>query len=121
MGMTPETQAALAAIAEREGAEIAEAVEGSETTSVATTQEDTPPTPEPAPKAGTAYVVFSVAGNDTLVLTQVGSSEAVNDVKAISDATGSSPTDGAKYVAIPARSLRVRTVKVVSQPKVVVS
>lgn len=105
--MDAETQAKLAEIAAREAA-------GDATPD--------PPAPEPVddgPK-GTAYKVFHSdgEGNQLGFLADV---TAVNDLKAIAEVTGTNPEDGAYYVAIPARSLRVRQLKVVSQPKVVVS
>lgn len=84
---------------------------------------ETTVTPVKAEKQPTRYVVFSAHGTgegETLSMTSVAAVEAINDLKAIAAAVPE-PRDGATYVAIPARSLRVRKVAVVSQPKVVVS
>jgi hypothetical protein len=108
--MDAETQAKLAEIAARESAPTEDQP-----------QPQAEPTPDPPVESkGTIYKVFHSDGEGT-ALGFIAEATAVNDVKAIYEVIGSNPEDGAAYVAIPARSLRVRTLKVVSQPKVVVS
>lgn len=65
----------------------------------------------------TPYRVYrsDEAGNS---LAFVGAAEAVNDVRAIKAVVGEA---AGTYIAIPERSLRVRTVTVKSEPKVVIS
>lgn len=70
---------------------------------------------------GTNYVVFSATvGEDGAVsaLAAVGDATALNDIRAIKASVGSA---AGEYVAIPVRNLKVRTVTVQSEPKVVIS
>ena len=64
----------------------------------------------------TSYKVYKVHEDYTLEL--LGPEDGANDIQAISKLVGE--TEG-KYVAIPARSLRVRTVAAVSVPKVTIT
>jgi hypothetical protein len=68
---------------------------------------------------GTLYRVFHSDETGT-ALGFVGEKTAMNDLKAIKAVVGGEPVH-ASYVAIPARNLRVRTVTVKSEPKVVIS
>jgi hypothetical protein len=70
---------------------------------------------------GTDYVVFEAsvsADGDVTTLSAVDDVTATNDIKAIKIAVSAVAGD---YVAIPVRNLKVRSVTVRSEPKVVIS
>lgn len=130
--MDAETQAKLRAIAEREQAEAA----GSEPqvgptpdaaaalVSLRETANGDEPTPEPEPAAEkperklTLYKVFRV---EEQTLHAVAECEAPNDTKAITQVVTDANVTAGEYVAIPHRSLRIRKIGVVNEPRIVVS
>jgi hypothetical protein len=127
MTLDPKAVALLREIAERDQEASMTDVNTQDPILVDPTPEPVPapePTPEPtpAPAKQTNYAVYLVTAKDDdqiLTMTYGGSTEAPNDIKAVTDVGGAN--GAGQYVAIPVRSLRVRTVEVVNQPKVVVS
>lgn len=123
MTMTPEQAEALQAIATQEGQPVdahGTAIPVPDANDVPGTPGTPPPTPEPVAKKETTYKVYSADSDEAQTLTLIGQGEGPNDHKAIQNVVGETPADGSKYVAIPVRSLRVRTATVVTQPKVVI-
>jgi hypothetical protein len=70
---------------------------------------------------GTTYVVFAATvgeEGEVNALSAIDDATAPNDTKAIKIAVGA---HAGQYVAVPVRNLKVRTVIVESEPKVVIS